>query len=115
MKPASSYLHALEGRLRIKVPEVKGSTPRARDIERQFHPLGPIEHVSANPVTGNVLFLFDADRTTSEEIVEAMYAVGYLREPLFFAPPEPDTTRWSNLLLRTTTEFALQKLIAALI
>lgn len=115
MKPASPYLHALEGRLRIKVPEVKGSTRRARDIERQFHPLTPIEHVAANHVTGNVLILYDAQRTTTGEIVEAMHAVGYLRESAPASPAASGRPAWSNLLLRATTEVALQKLIAAFI
>src|SRR5262245_13501166 len=64
---APSYLHALEGRLRIKVPEVKGCSRRARDLEQHFTPLSPIEYVSANPVTGNVLFLYDSGRTTTDE------------------------------------------------
>ena len=115
MKTVSPYLHALEGRLRIKVPEVKGSSRRARDIEHLFHPLGPIEHVSANPVTGNVLVLYDAGRTTTGEIVEAMHAVGYLCEATSAPVTASPAPLWSNLLLRATTEFALQKLIAALI
>src|SRR5437016_4180802 len=49
---APSYVHTIEGRLRIKVPEVKGCARRARDLERQFGGLTPIEYVSANPVTG---------------------------------------------------------------
>ena len=114
MKLASPYVHDIEGRLRIKVPEVKGNVLRARHVEHLFHPLTPIEHVSANPVTGNVLFLYDARRTTTTEIVEAMHAVGYFREAVALARTEPDAV-WSNVLLRATTEFALQKLIAALI
>ncbi len=114
MKLASPYVHDLEGRLRINVPEVKGNVLRARHIEHLFHPLGPIEHVSANPVTGNVMLLYDAARTTTREIVEAMHAVGYFRDAGAFARTEPDAV-WSNVFIRATTEFALQKLIAALI
>jgi hypothetical protein len=112
---APSYLHALEGRLRIKVPEVKGCSRRARDLEQQFKPLSSIEYVSANPVTGNVLFLYDAGRTTTDEIVDAVHAVGYLREAVPLVPKAPEDTVWSNVLLRATTELALQKFIAALI
>jgi heavy-metal-associated domain-containing protein len=110
-----TYVHTIEGRLRIKVPEVKGSARRARDIERQFATLTPIEFVSANPVTGNVLFLYDAGSTSSDEIVDAVHAVGYLRDGASVSRSEPGTTTWSNLLLRASTELALQKLIAALI
>lgn len=112
---SSSYVHAIEGRLRIKVPEVKGCHRRARDIESQFSSLAPIEYVSANPVTGNVLFLYDSRRTSIVEIVDAIFAVGYLREVASGSRKEPEDTIWSNLLLRATTELALQRLITALI
>lgn len=115
MTHTSPYVHTIEGRLRIKVPEVKGSSRRARDIECQFRMLTPIEYVSANPVTGNVLFLYDAGSTSDAEIVDAVHAVGYLREAASVSRSEPGTTVWSNVLLRATTEFALQKLIAAFI
>ncbi len=115
MKQTPSYVHTIEGRLRIKIPEVKGSARYARKLEHQFATLTPIDYVSANPVTGNVLFLYDSASTSDDEIVDAVHAIGYLREAVSVSRSEPGTTAWSNVLLRATTEFALQKLIAAFI
>ena len=36
MTASSSYVHALEGRLRIKVPEVKGAPLKACEVERHL-------------------------------------------------------------------------------
>jgi copper chaperone CopZ len=116
VKPVSPYIHALDGRLRIKVPEVKGAPQKAHHIETQFGALGAIEEVTANPLTGNVLILYDARMTTTEEIVDALRAVGYLAAALPApAPVGEGSVLWATLVLRATTEFALQKVITALI
>jgi len=57
------YLHALEGRLRIKLVDVKGHAARARDVEERVRELPGVDLATANPVTGNVLVLYDVQRT----------------------------------------------------
>ena len=116
MSSASVYMHVLEGRLRIKVPEVKGAPDRARQIERQLSLIEGIEDVTANPVTGSVLIFYDRQRTAMGDIAETLQAWGYLGH----AVPAPDPAlrpawRLGGLMLRATTEFALQQLLGALI
>jgi len=50
----------LGARIRIKVPEVKGSPAMAGAIESQVAKLEGVAHVKANLLTGSVLVLFDA-------------------------------------------------------
>jgi hypothetical protein len=78
MMPVIEYVHAIEGRLRIKVPEVKRSPSRARQIEERFRALEGVHVVRANPTTGNVLFLHDPGRIAAREILGALIAAGYL-------------------------------------
>lgn len=52
--------YILEGRIRIKVPEVKGSHAMAGEMESQLAKLNGVAHVKANPLTGYVLVLFDS-------------------------------------------------------
>lgn len=52
--------HILEGRLRIKVPEIKCSYAMAGEMESQLDKLNGVAHVKANPLTGYVLVLFDS-------------------------------------------------------
>ncbi len=78
MMPVIKYIHAIEGRLRIKVPEVKHSPVRAREIEDLFRAVDGIHEVRANPSTGNVLLLHDPRRIAARQILGALIAAGYM-------------------------------------
>src|SRR5262249_50071113 len=78
MMPVIEYIHAIEGRLRIKVPEVKRSPARARQVEELFRGVDGIQEVGANPVTGNVLLLHDRGRIAARQILGALIAAGYM-------------------------------------
>jgi hypothetical protein len=55
-------LHAIPGRLRLRVPEIKGSPARAREVEQQVAGLKMmVRRVEANPVTGSILLVYDPD------------------------------------------------------
>jgi hypothetical protein len=56
----TEYWHILDGRIRIKVPEVKGSDAMAGEMESQLAKLKGVAHGKANPLTGYVLVLFDS-------------------------------------------------------
>jgi heavy-metal-associated domain-containing protein len=115
---SAACVHALEGRLRIKVPEVKGSVDRAREVENRIWMIAGVEHVAANPVTGSVLIQYDARRTLMADITETLQTWGYLRHavPAAHAPAGTGGSGgWGHLMLRATTEFALQQLLGALI
>jgi hypothetical protein len=68
----SAYIHALEGRLRIKIPQVKGSAEKALEVERYLRHLTGVESVSANPVTGSVLILYNPRLTDQESLISAL-------------------------------------------
>jgi len=53
------YYHNRDGRIRIKVPEVKGCPEMAGELESQSVKLNGVGHVQVNPLTGYVLVLFD--------------------------------------------------------
>jgi hypothetical protein len=114
VRTLTPYLHALDGRMRINVPLVKGAPHKAAEIEDQLAALCSIDQVAANPVTGNVLIIFDPGRTSVAEIVDALWATGYLRPAPAALPPSLPVDL-AGLLVRATTELALQKLIMALI
>ena len=55
----AKYRHILDGRIRIKVPEVNGYPAMAGELESQLAKLNGVTHVQANSLTGYVLVLFD--------------------------------------------------------
>ena len=114
----STYLHALEGRLRIKVAGVKGSPTGASRVEAHLRPVEGILEVVANPVTGNVLVLYDPATTHQGEIVRALRALGCLP----YQSPAAEHASQAQLLIRVArvvaqaaTEAALQQALTALI
>jgi copper chaperone CopZ len=75
----SSYIHVLDGRLRVKVPEVKGDPFNASWVEDNLREMDGITQVQANPTTGNVLILFNPDVISYEQIIESLLEFGFLR------------------------------------
>jgi copper chaperone CopZ len=72
------YIHVLDGRLRIKVPEVKRAPRKAAEVVRAFQSVHGVTYVQANPTTGSVLVLFESSRITPEQIVQALRDMGCL-------------------------------------
>ena len=80
MNAGAAYLHALDGRLRIKVATLKGSPQKVQEIERQFQTCEGITQVTANPVTGSVLILYDSQQIKQGEILDILKGQGCLAE-----------------------------------
>lgn len=115
MNVVSSYIHALEGRLRIKIPEVKGASLKAREVEQHLQLLTGMEEVSANPLTGNVLILYNSRLLSTREIIGALQDLGYLEEA---TPPNTEkgiVGKLTTSVASSLMEVALTHLVTALI
>jgi copper chaperone CopZ len=123
VQPTSTYVHALKGRLRIKVSGMKGSPAKALEIEGQLRALAGVNHVKANPTTGNVLILYYPDRIGQQEVIGALQRLGclhaYSTSPVMVADRSPVLRGVADslveTLVRSTVELALQRLVTALI
>jgi copper chaperone CopZ len=123
MNAISTYLHALDGRLRIKVAAVKGSSRKAQEIERQLQMYDGITQVTANPTTGSVLIHYDSQCVEQNSILEALRTLGYLpdsdKRQVTVRNAATDQEGFGQELVhtvvRSTMEFALQRLVYALI
>lgn len=80
MNRSASYVHALNGRLRLKIPELKGNSLKAQEIEQQFNLMTGIRQMTANPVTGSLLFIYDPHLLKQEEICAVLRELGYFRD-----------------------------------
>jgi copper chaperone CopZ len=69
------YLHMLDGRLRVKVPEVKRSRTKALEVEQVLGRLKGVTQVRANPLTGNVLVLYSPQVITPSRILDTLKSV----------------------------------------
>jgi hypothetical protein len=123
MNVISSYVHALEGRLRIKVLEVKGAPLRALEVERHLAQCPGVDEVSANPITGNVLILYNPRLIGQDELIFALQEIGYLEEPKpktaggakASTGNEGAIAKVTTVVASTLMEVALSRLVAAII
>ena len=114
---APSYVHAIDGRLRIKVPVIKGSPAKAAGIACALEVLAGIQYVKANPTTGNVLILFDPDMLGQEQVIEKLFEMNC------FAPtkgrnsilPPRLSGRIAETLVQSALQLALERVILALV
>lgn len=122
----SSYSHATPGRLRIKVPQVKGSQETAQKIERTLKKIRAVSTVAANPLTGNVLVLFDPDILNHKDVVQRLIIEGYLEKPRGsrdsssrsviqqVLDPKQVTKAVADIVLQSAVEFAIKRALLAL-
>jgi Heavy metal associated domain 2 len=112
MTRISPYLHVLDGRLRIKLPQVKGAPPRALAVEQLLGGLEGVTDVTANPLTGNVLVLFTSTVIGQHDIIAALQQTGYLRDT---HTQEQSQTSLISIVVHSALEALLERLVLALI
>lgn len=111
----TSYIHMLEGRLRIKVSEIKGSADKAIELEATIRELEGVTHVKANSVTGNVLVLFDSDETNHYHIIGTLKDLGCLRTNSHPTPAHTATSKWAEAVVGPIAQTLIERAILALI
>jgi copper chaperone CopZ len=119
----SPYFHALNGRLRVKIAELKGCPVKALEVEGQLRKIDGISYVRANPTTGNVLVLYDPAKIGQYAVLGALQRLGYLQENGSIQTGARSQPRayeafggaMAETLVRTTMELAVQRLVSALI
>jgi copper chaperone CopZ len=109
----TEYCHILDGRIRIKVPEVKGSHAKAGEMESELAKLNGVAHVTANPLTGNVLVLFDSQVINHYHVVAVMKDLNCLNEKASVSPRSHNYV--SQFFLQSVTELVLERVIMAVL
>jgi hypothetical protein len=72
------YMHHVPGRLRIKIPHIKGTPSKDPEIRELLDKLEGVEKISVNIVTGSVVFYYDADRIQPWQILSALEELKYI-------------------------------------
>ena len=82
LKSFSPYYHCLNGRLRIRVPGLKGCPEMALDIERKMASVKGVIKMDTSLVTGSILIYFDPARTNADFIIGYLNSAGRFRDAL---------------------------------
>ncbi len=115
MTVATDYLHVLEGRIRIKIPELKGSPVKSQEIKRHLTTVSGIQSVQPNPITGNALILYDSRELSPSDIIAILKEeLGCFQSPPASVAPQP-AQGLAGTVARAFMESALQTVVMALI
>jgi hypothetical protein len=70
--PVARITHELPGRLRVHIPERRRNEEFFQHVRESLAKGPGIEHVEANPLTGNILFLHQRDSAHIAELAHAL-------------------------------------------
>jgi hypothetical protein len=73
-------IHAIPGRVRVKISRLKENPALARELQERFLAVQGIQRVEVNPITGSVLILYDR---TGFESVDSLLSLATCLSPLF--------------------------------
>jgi hypothetical protein len=59
-------VHAIPGRVRLRIARVKHNPPLAEEIQKRFSAIQGILQVEANPVTSSVLLIYGPEKIISD-------------------------------------------------
>jgi hypothetical protein len=76
----SYYFHNVPGRLRVKIPILKGRPARIRAVEELLFDLTGIEQIKTNPLTCSVVINYDPDLLDSNDIIQQLIDHNYFDE-----------------------------------
>ena len=116
----SSYIHVLDGRVRIKVPEVKHDPCMASAVVQVLERVAGVTYVRANTNTGNVLVLFNPQVANHEQIAQILKDMDCLTPPS--TPSSSSTSPFQevgekllHLVVKSAVEKAVERVILSLI
>ena len=74
----SCYIHAVPGRMRLKIPSAKGNARLAEAIGEALARLEGVESVCARPLTGSVLVTYSPEKLDPRDILGLLSAKGFV-------------------------------------
>lgn len=74
----SYEVHAVPGRLRIKIPNMRRNIRLAQEVNHRLNGLFGVESTSANTLTGSVIVCYDAEVVSSSTILTFLSREGYV-------------------------------------
>ena len=118
MVMTDGYVHALDGRLRIRLAEVKRSIATAAAVQTMLRDVPGVKDAHANPMTGSVLVFFDSRVLTHQAILGILNEVDCLAlswAPRLVANSSGLVHSLSHALVRCVAEIAVERMVVALL
>jgi copper chaperone CopZ len=68
----ATYLHALDGRIRVRLPEIRGDRRTAARLRQTLRTRSGVTAAEVNPLTGSVLVEYDGDCLSADDIFDVL-------------------------------------------
>lgn len=68
----SYYVHHTPGRVRVRIPHIKGNARKGKRVERLFENVEGIDEVTLNALTGSVVVHYDTDMMGSDSVLSIL-------------------------------------------
>jgi CheY-like chemotaxis protein len=116
LKSVTPYYHCLNGRLRIRVPGLKGCPEMAMEIERKMDSLSGIIKIHTSLVTGSILIYFDPAITNVDFIIGYLNSAGRFRDVLPHTTVRKEKGESVGVMVgKTVIQSVIERLILAAI
>ena len=107
--------HAIDGRVRVKVPAVRGSAAAAGAVTARLRAIDGVDGVNANPTTGCVVVYYTRGLTSSEAILRALRMAESTDPSPGAVCPDGSSARFATRMLHLAMDLAFQQLLKALV
>jgi cation transport ATPase len=112
-------VHAIDGRIRIKVPMIKDVPFRALELEDALNAIDGVTSCKANPVTTSVVIHYDHRQLTAQDLLQKLGQLGYVFSTHEYkeTPKERKNVRDEvvKIVAQQSVEFLFERLILAII
>lgn len=114
----STYVHAIDGRLRVRLPALRGNRRAAAELRRELRALPGVNTVTPNPLTGSVLVEYDSTRLSNDDIldrlgVEPPAATDASATGSLFGDESSAGPKVQDVVAEKVIEFAAERLLLA--
>jgi len=113
-----TYLHALDGRIRIRLPRLRDNRRTAARLRQTLRGVEGVTTATANPRTGSVLVEYDSDRCSAGAIFDVLDVEPPARPeegPLLKPASSDRATEVRDAVAETLLQFAAERLLRAVI
>ncbi|MFB6248232.1 MAG: HMA2 domain-containing protein [Salinibacter sp.] len=116
----ATYLHAIDGRLRVRLPALRGDRRAAARLRRTARTLPGVATANVNPLTGSLLVEYDDERLSRSEILDALGveppdSSGQGQSSLLGAVSAEASPKVQDVVAEKMVEFAAERLLLAVL
>ncbi len=112
-------VHAIDGRVRIKVPMIKDVPFRALELEDILTAMDGVTSCKVNPVTASVVIHYDHRQLKTSELLQKLERLGYVFSNQEYKETRKERgtvrDRVAKVVVQQSVEFLFQRLILAIL